>query len=71
MALLLYAVKWPRGWSESIYDSFSHLDRIWVSTHAGSLYLRSLYARLVECVNKVLQSVGRYDVFTHVDSSFL
>lgn len=71
MALLLYAVKWPRGWSEFVCISLGHLDRILVSTHAGPLYLKSLYTRLVERVNKMLQSVARYDVVIHVDSSFL
>lgn len=35
------------------------------------IYLVSLYARLDECVSNVVQSVGRYDVVTYVDTSFV
>lgn len=36
----------------------------------GPLYLRSLYARLDECVLNITASVGRYDVAIHVDTDF-
>lgn len=35
------------------------------------LYLGSLYAQLDECLKGVLRSVGRYDVVTYVEASFL
>lgn len=35
------------------------------------LYLGSLYAGLVECVQNITSSVGHYDVVTQVDSNFL
>lgn len=37
----------------------------------ASIYLRSLYARLEECVANVIEPLGHYDVVTHVNSSFL
>lgn len=37
----------------------------------GPVYLGLLFARLNECGNNILRSVGRYDVVTHTNTCFI
>lgn len=71
LTLVVHSAKWAIRWPNELCFSIDDPPRKGGETGSDTEYLGSLYARLDECVANAARSLGRYDVVTYANSSFL